>query len=91
MAAWLEFYPELYRILEHAMDDFHRRRPQKIGPFSSSDIFVRDAPSQSVVLGKVMSMHAQLPDRFEETRTVASDMIEDRFSFQAANMYCSHA
>lgn len=88
-ASWLHgwnFTTELYRILEHAMDDFHRRRPQNIGPLSPSDLFVRDAPSQSVVLEKVMSMHAELPDRFKETRTVVSDMIEDRFSFQAANI-----
>jgi hypothetical protein len=68
------------------MDDFHRRRPQNIGPFSPCDLFVRDPPSQSVVLDKVMSMHAELPDRFKETRTVVSDMIEDRFSFQTVNI-----
>ena len=88
-SSWLHgwnFTTELYRILEHAMDDFHRRRPQNIGPFSPSDLFVREAPSQSAVLAKVMSMHAELPDRFKETRTVVSDMIEDRFSFQAANI-----
>lgn len=88
-ASWLHgwnFTTELYRILEHAMDDFHRRRPQNIGPFSPSDLFVRDAPPQSVVLEKVMSMHAALPDGFKETRTAVSDMIEDRFSFQAANI-----
>jgi hypothetical protein len=78
-ASWLHgwnFTTELYRILEHAMDDFHRRRPQNIGPFSPSDLFVRHTPSQSVVLDKVMSMHAELPDRFKEIRTVVSDMIE---------------
>jgi hypothetical protein len=88
-ASWLHgwnFTTELYRILEHAMDDFHRRRPQNIGPFSPSDLFVQHTPSQSVVLDKVMSMHAELPDRFKETRTVVSDMIGDRFSFQAANI-----
>jgi hypothetical protein len=68
------------------MDDFHRRRSQNTGPLSPSDLFVRDAPSQFVVLDKVMSMHAELPARFKETRTVVSDMIEDRFSFQAANI-----
>src|SRR6266487_3088686 len=39
--SWLHgwnFTTELYRILEHAMDDFHRRRPSNIGPFSPSDI-----------------------------------------------------
>lgn len=88
-SSWLHgwnFTTELYRVLEHAMDDFHRRRPPNIGPFSPSDLFLREAPSRSAVLAKVMSMHAELPDRFKETRSVVSDMIEDRFSFQAANI-----
>jgi hypothetical protein len=88
-SSWLHgwnFTTELYRILEHAMDDFHRRRPQNVGPFSPSDLFLRESPSQSAVLEKVMSMHAELPDRFKETRSVVSDMVEDRFSFQAANI-----
>lgn len=75
----------MYRVLEHAMDDFHSRRSQDTGPFRPSELFGQDAPPQSVVLDKVMSMHAQLPLRFKETRNVLSEA-EDRFSFQAANI-----
>lgn len=86
---WLHgwnFTTELYRILEHAMDDFHRRRPQNIGLFSPGDLFLKNAPSQSMVLNKVIAMHAEVPDIFKETRSVSSNTIEDRFSFQAANI-----
>lgn len=76
----------MYRILEHAMDDFHRRREQTVGPFSPSDLFPRDAPPQSVVLEKVMLMHAELPSRFKESRNAVGEMSEDIFGFQAANI-----
>jgi hypothetical protein len=88
-SSWLHgwnFTTELYRILEHAMNDFYPPRPQMIRPFTPSGLFVRDVPSQSVVLGTVMSMHAELPDRFKETRPMTSNMMENRFSFQAANI-----
>jgi hypothetical protein len=90
--SWLHgwnFTTELYRILEHAMDDFHRRRPSNIGPFSPSDLFGREAPHQSVVLNKVMSMHEDLPPRFKETKLIplnGKGGLEDKFSFQAANI-----
>ena len=76
----------MYRILEHAMNDFHRRRHQTIGPFSPSDLFSRDAPPQSVVLGKVMAMHAGLPSEFKEARGDSAGTIDDIFNFQAANI-----
>jgi hypothetical protein len=88
-SSWLHgwnFTTELYRILEHAMDEFHRRRPQNIGPFSPSDLFHQSAPPQSVVLDKIILMHENLPDRFKETRCVVGETTADRYSFQAANI-----
>jgi hypothetical protein len=87
--SWLHgwnFTTELYRILEHAMDEFHRRRPQNIGPFSPSDLFHQSAPPQSVVLEKIILMHENLPARFKETRGVVGETTADRYSFQAANI-----
>ncbi|KUJ21140.1 uncharacterized protein LY89DRAFT_770371 [Mollisia scopiformis] len=88
-SSWLRgwnFTTELYRILEHAMDEFHRRRPQSIGPLSPSDLFQQSAPPQSVVLDKIILMHDNLPARFKETRSVVGEMTADRYSFQAANI-----
>jgi hypothetical protein len=89
---WLHgwnFTTEMYRILEHAMDNFHRRRQhpqQQVGPSSPSDLFLRDAPPQSVVLERVMLMHAELPARFKESRNMVGEMSEDIFGYQAANI-----
>lgn len=83
----LNFCTELYRILEHAMDDFHRRRPNN-NRFSPSDLFDREVPQPNVVLDKVMSMFEKLPLHFNETTFLAETKgrIEDKFSFQAANI-----
>ncbi|KUJ10337.1 uncharacterized protein LY89DRAFT_689616 [Mollisia scopiformis] len=84
----LNFCTELYRILEHAMDDFHRRRPVR-NQFSPPALFNRETPQQSDVLNKVMSMYEELPPRFKETRLNLSHGqggLEDKFSFQAANI-----
>lgn len=89
ISSWLHgwnFTTELYRILEHAMDEFHRRRPQTIGPFSPSDLFHQSAPPQSVVLDRILLMHRNLPARFKETRGVIGETTADRYSFQAANI-----
>jgi hypothetical protein len=89
--SWLHgwnFTTQLYRILEHAINDYHRRRPT-IGPFSPSDLFGREMPHQSTVLNKVMSMHNELPPRFKETKMIPQNGkggLEDKFSFQAANI-----
>lgn len=86
---WLHgwnFTTDMYRILEHAMNDFHRRRPQTIGSFSPADLFLKETTSQSAVLEKVMSMYDSLHPRFKEPRSMVSEMSEDIFSFQAANL-----
>ncbi|KFY57810.1 hypothetical protein V496_06357 [Pseudogymnoascus sp. VKM F-4515 (FW-2607)] len=88
-SSWLHgwnFTTDLYVVLEHAMDGFHRHRPRTMAHFSPNNMFNRVAPSQSTVLDKVMWMHQQLPDRFKEIRSVTSDTGEDRLSFQAANI-----
>ena len=88
-SSWLHgwnFTTDLYVILEHAMDGFHRRRPRTMAHFSPGNMFNRVAPSQSAVLDKVMLMHQQLPDRFKEVRPVISDTAEGRLGFQAANI-----
>jgi hypothetical protein len=88
-SSWLHgwnFTTEMYRILEHAMNDFHRRQHQTIGPFSPSELFSRDAPPQSVVLDRVTAMHAALPSEFKEARGDSAGTIDDIFNFQAANI-----
>jgi len=90
--SWLHgwnFTTDLYRILEHAVDECHRRRPSNTAPFSLGDLLGRETPNQSVTLKKVIAMHDALPPRFKETRLNPHDGhegLEDKFSFQAANI-----
>jgi hypothetical protein len=85
---WLRgwnFTTDLYRILEHALDHFRRRRikQQMPSPFKA---YSDDFPLQSSVMDTVMSMYAQLPQRFKETPPITVDPTEIRYSFQAANI-----
>ncbi|KAE8450522.1 hypothetical protein EG329_006253 [Mollisiaceae sp. DMI_Dod_QoI] len=90
-SCWLRgwnFTTDLYRILEHAMDDFHRRRPTNSG-FCPSELFNREIPDQSVVLDKVMFLYEDLPAQFKETKLNplnGNGGLEDKNSFQAANI-----
>jgi len=87
--SWLRgwnFTTSLYRILEHAVDQFHRRRPQDHQTSRVQAIFAQSALSQSSVLNEVMLMYGSLPQRFKETRPVTKDVSEDRYNFQAANI-----
>jgi hypothetical protein len=91
-ASWLHgwnFTVELYRILEHAVDEYHRYRPNTIRPVSAAILFTRQCPGQSVVMEKVTKMHDELPQRFKEIKPIpesGNDGMEDKFSFQAANI-----
>ena len=68
------------------MEEFHKRRPQNVTPFSPSELFQQIAPPRSAVLDKIFLMHENLPARFKETRSVVGDTAEDIYSFQAANI-----
>ena len=87
--SWLHgwnFTTDLYRILEHAVDHFHYRRPRVQEASLVRDIFGRSAPSQASILDDVMQRYAALPKRLKETPPVLSDPFEDRLNFQAANI-----
>jgi hypothetical protein len=88
--SWLcgwNFTTDLYRILEHAMDNFRTRRARLQKKTFLSEIFGdRNFVSQSSVSDSVMNMYANLPQRFKETPPITFDMKEDRFGFQAANI-----
>ncbi|TVY23021.1 Xylanolytic transcriptional activator [Lachnellula hyalina] len=90
-SCWLygwNFTTELYRVLEHAMDDLHRRRSAPIGSFSPIDLFGRDTTQHSVVLSKVMYMYDDLPRKFKEAKlpTNGKPDKDEIYSFQAANI-----
>lgn len=85
---WLRgwnFTTDLYRLLEHALDNFRRRRLKQRMP-SPFKAYSDDAPLHSSIMDTAMSMYAQLPQRFKETRPITADPAEDRYSFQSANI-----
>ena len=88
--SWLcgwNFTTDLYRILEHAMDNFRTRRARLHKNSFLSEIFGdRNMVSQSSVCDSVTAMYHRLPQRFKETPPITFDMREDRFGFQAANI-----
>jgi hypothetical protein len=88
--SWLcgwNFTTDLYRILEHAMDNFRTRRARLQKNSFLSEIFGdKNFVSQSSVCDSVMNMYASLPQRFKHTPPITFDMKEDRFGFQAANI-----
>lgn len=77
---------DLYRILEHAVDRFRRRRVG--GSFPLGTLLDLSAPSTSpqTILDLVGVMHSNLPLRFKETKKIGVDLNEDRFNFQTANI-----
>ena len=87
--SWLRgwnFTTDLYRILEHAID--HLRLPRAASERSTAvqHIFGQSSVTQTNVLEQVMSMCRNLPQRFKETRPVCSNIVENLYSFQAANI-----
>lgn len=88
--SWLcgwNFTTDLYRILEHAMDNFRTRRARLQKKTFLSEIFGdKNDVSQSAVCDSVMNMYANLPERFKHTPPITFDAKEDRFGFQAANI-----
>ena len=88
-SSWLRgwnFTTDLYRILEHVMDHYHRLKGRSASLPTVTDLFTSDNPSQAKILDHVMALYNQLPQRFKETPEVEADASEDRFNFQAANI-----
>lgn len=89
-SSWLcgwNFTTDLYRILEHAMDNFRTRRARLQRKSFLSEIFGDRSPvSPASVSDKVMRMYANLPQIFKSTPPITRSPKQDRFGFQAANI-----
>ena len=87
--SWLKgwnFTTDLYRIIEHATDQFRTRRLQNRPIYPVARLFGEWAPPGSPVMEYVNQMFDQLPDVFKSTLPVTMDSTKDRYSFQAANI-----
>lgn len=92
MTSWLSgwnFTTDLYRVMEHAVDNFLTRRARLQKRTFLNDIFGEDGnalASQASVLQNVMKMYEKLPRRFKQIQPISFNAQEDRFGFQAANI-----
>ena len=90
--SWLvgwNFTTDLYRVMEHAVDNFRTRRARMLKQNFLNRIFGESGnvqASQASVLQNVMDMYLQLPNRFKEIQPISFNAQEDRFGFQAANI-----
>ncbi|KAK4552050.1 hypothetical protein LTR86_010727 [Recurvomyces mirabilis] len=86
---WLQgwnFVTDLYRILEHAVDNLRRlRTPVRRTPVVQA-LFEDNMVSQFAVLDQIMAMYDELPDIFKTTKQPTANLNENLFSFQAANI-----
>lgn len=81
------FTTDLYRVLEHALDHFRARRARLKNRSFLHEVFgVSESVTQKSVLEKVISIYANLPTCFKQTRPISFKNTEDRYSFQAANI-----
>lgn len=85
---WLHgwnFTTDLYRILEHVVDQFRRRRPEHRLSTHIDAIFGHNAVPSSAVLDVILNMYKSLPSRFKQTPPAAT-AAEHHLNFQTANI-----
>lgn len=77
---------DLYRILEHAVDRFRRRR--NLGNSTVGTLLDMSATSTSpqTILDLVGVMHSKLPSRLVNVHQIGTSLFEDHFNFQTANI-----
>lgn len=77
---------DLYRILEHVLEQFRRRRrPEHRLGTPIDALFGANSVPNSAVLDMVLNMYKALPSRFKETPTTSEDA-QHRLNFQTANI-----
>ncbi|PQE05763.1 C6 transcription factor protein [Rutstroemia sp. NJR-2017a BVV2] len=85
---WLygwNFTTDLYRILEHVLDQFRRRRSEHRLSTPIDAIFGDTSAPSSAVLDFILTAYKNLPSRFKETPPAATDE-DHRLNFQTANI-----
>jgi hypothetical protein len=87
--SWLvgwNFTTDLYRILEHAVDELRCRWSHQNGATRFHAMFGRSPMTESAVMEQVLHMYSALPSQFRETLPVTEDPGKDLFGFQSANI-----
>lgn len=81
LVGW-SYTTDLYRILEHALDQLRQRGK----PFDNSRVTAlyatRSGPSVDGMLEVVDKLYAELPDEFKVAKAMTGHIDEDRYGFQ---------
>lgn len=77
---------DLYRILEHAVDRFRRRRNLGNSPVGTLLDMSATSSSPQTILELVKVMHSKLPPRLLSINHIGTNLFEDHFNFQTANI-----
>lgn len=88
---WLygwNFTTDLYRVLEHVLDQYRGRRPEHRPSTPIDTIFGGRSTTSSSVLDAISNMYNGLPSRFKETPPAVSET-DHQLNFQTANIVAS--
>ncbi|TXT04335.1 hypothetical protein VHUM_04102 [Vanrija humicola] len=86
LTGW-NFTSDLYRILEHALDDLRKRRQPVENTGRVSALYAdRNGPSAAEVLDVVNKLYADLPSEFKGAKAMTGNLEDDRYGYQAADI-----
>lgn len=89
LSGW-NFITDLYRVLEHALTQFHGKKSNKYENSLLKTIFSNESNvSETSVADSVLQLYFNLPDCYKETPEMSFNTRRDRFAFQAANITAS--
>lgn len=83
--SWIQgwnFTNDLYRILEHSLDQLRQRRAGNDTSRVAALFRDRSGPSPAEVLDVVDKLYADLAPEFKQAKAVTGNFAEDRFGFQ---------
>lgn len=92
-SCWLSgwnFITDLYRVLEHALTQFHGKNNNNNENSLLKNILSNQSNmSEASVADLVLQLYFNLPDCYKETPDMSFNTRRDRFAFQAANITAS--
>jgi hypothetical protein len=86
---WLQgwnFTTDLYRILEHAVDEVRGRSSLRTGTVQFLSGRNSTPLTEAAVMKDVFDSYLSLPPQFHECREITGDADKDLFGFQSANI-----
>ncbi|KUL91216.1 hypothetical protein ZTR_01531 [Talaromyces verruculosus] len=86
---WLQgwnFTTDLYRVLEHAVDEVRGRCSLRTGTVQFLSGRSSTSLTEAAIMKDVLDTYLSLPQQFHECREITGDASQDLFGFQSANI-----